>query len=85
VFSYERGAPAGRGGEVDLQARRAMRGHVHPRERPRADHLLAGAALRTTSQKCEAVSKRARTQGSETLVSLNFRLEGNEEEDKTPR
>ena len=34
----------------------------------------------TTSQKCEAVPRRARISGSETLESLNSRLESNEAE-----
>ena len=33
-----------------------------------------------TSQKCEAAPRRARIQGSSTLVSLNPRLESNKEE-----
>jgi len=34
----------------------------------------------TTSQKCEAVPKRSRIQGSYTFASLNARLESNKEE-----
>ena len=36
----------------------------------------------TTAQKCAAVPRRARIQGSSTLVSRNFRLESNEEEEE---
>ena len=36
----------------------------------------------TTSQKCEAVPRRARSQGSHTSDSLNSRLESNEEEEE---
>ena len=37
--------------------------------------------LRTiTSQKCEAVPKKARIQGSYTCLSLNFRLDSNKED-----
>ena len=34
----------------------------------------------TTSQKCEVVPRPARTKGSQTFVSLDSRLESNEEE-----
>ena len=36
----------------------------------------------TTSQKCEAVPRRARIDGSQTFVSLNSRLDSNEEEEE---
>jgi hypothetical protein len=36
----------------------------------------------TTSQNCEAVSRRARIQGAETFVSLNSSFESDEEEKK---
>ena len=36
----------------------------------------------TTSQKCEAVERRARISGSQTCVSLNSRMESNTEEDE---
>ena len=39
--------------------------------------------LGTTSQKCEAVSRKARIRGSWTLVSLNSRLESNQEKEKS--
>ena len=35
----------------------------------------------TTLQKCEAVQRRARIQGSYTFASLNFRLENSNEEE----
>jgi len=39
----------------------------------------------TTAQKCEAVPRRARIDGSQTFVSLNSRLDSNEdEEDQHP-
>jgi hypothetical protein len=42
---------------------------------------VGGIDLRTTtSQKYEAVPRRARFQGSKTVVSLNSRLESNQEE-----
>ena len=36
----------------------------------------------TTSQKCEAVPRRVRMQGSYTFASLNSRLESNREEEE---
>jgi len=36
----------------------------------------------TTSQKCAAVPRRARIEGSKTCVSLNSRLESNKEEEE---
>jgi len=39
----------------------------------------------TTSQKCAAVPRRARIQGSKTCISLNYRLESKKEERRTIR
>ena len=49
-------------------------------------YLAIGTVLNlrtTTSQKREAVSRRARIQGSQTSVSLNSRLESKKPEEKT--
>ena len=49
------------------------------------DHPGTVLNLRTTtSQKCAAVPRRARIEGSYSFVSLNSRLESNKEE-KKPR
>ena len=60
-------------------------GGLQPR-RPGSHLLIRGLGFRvkntTTLQKCAVVPRRARVQGSQTFVSLNSRLENNEEEER---
>ena len=60
----------------------AKRREARRMARPRRASPPPRQVRTTTSQNWEAVSRRARTQASYTLVSLDSRLESNEEEEK---
>ena len=61
--------------------------HKVDEHRARSERVSKPAVLnlRITSQKCEAVSKRVRIEGSQTCVSLNSRLKSNKEEEEVTR
>ena len=67
----------------DQDAKETSWGRKAQRVPTALERMFHGLNLRTTtSQKCAAVPRRARIQGSKTFVSLNSRLESNTEEDE---
>ena len=66
---------------LDVQLEERL--HVSPEGIPpwRREHHL-GHSRTITQQKCEAVPRRARMQGSQSVVSLNSRFESKEEEEE---